>query len=80
MTIEDFAFSPRVLTIPVGSTVTATNRDEAVHDWTSDRGVWGSGDLRRGQSFSFTFEDPGTYDYLCERHPSMTGTVTVTPR
>lgn len=78
LTIRDFAFSPRILNVPVGSTVTATNQDEATHDWTSNRGVWGSGDLRTGQTFSFTFRNTGTFDYLCERHPQMTGTVNVT--
>jgi plastocyanin len=80
LTISDFAFTPRELTIPVGSTVTVVNRDEAVHDWTSATGVWASGDLRQGESFSFTFRTAGRYDYLCERHPEMTGTITVTPQ
>lgn len=78
LTIRDFTFSPRILNIPVGSTVTATNQDEATHDWTSNGGVWGSGDLRTGQAFSFTFRNGGTFDYLCERHPQMTGTINVT--
>jgi plastocyanin len=68
-----------VLTIPVGSTVTVTNQDEATHDWTSRNGVWRSGDLAQGVSYSFTFRTTGTFDYLCERHPHMTGTITVTP-
>lgn len=80
LTIRDFAFSPRVLTVPIGSTVTATNQDEATHDWTSDSGVWRSGDLPQGGSYSFTFTTSGTFGYLCERHPHMTGTITVTPR
>lgn len=79
LTIRDFAFSPRLLTVPVGTSVRATNEDEATHDWTSDTGVWRSGDLDTGQSFAFTFRTSGTFDYLCERHPQMTGTVTVTP-
>lgn len=69
-----------MLTVPVGSTVTATNKDEATHDWTSRSSVWRSGDLPPGASYSFTFPASGTFDYLCERHPQMTGTVTVTPR
>lgn len=79
LTIRDFTFSPRVLTIPVGSTVTATNQDEATHDWTSRDSVWRSGDLAQGESFSFRFPRSGTFDYLCERHPQMTGSITVTP-
>lgn len=80
VTIKDFAFSPRVLSVPVGSTVTVTNQDEATHDWTSRDGVWRSGDLPQGASYSVTFPTSGTFDYLCTRHPQMTGSIVVTPR
>jgi amicyanin len=75
--IVDFAFSPATLTITAGDTVTWTNGDPIVHTATSTTGAWDSGDLEQGASYSFTFTEPGTYDYLCTPHPSMTGRIVV---
>jgi amicyanin len=75
--IADFAFSPATLTITAGDTVTWTNADEVVHTATSTTGAFDSGDLAQGQSYSLTFTEPGTYDYLCTPHPSMTGQIIV---
>jgi plastocyanin len=47
---------------------------------TTSHGVWDSGILQKGQSFSCTFNTPGTYEYLCSVHPiQMRGTVIVRP-
>lgn len=75
--IADFAFSPPTLTIVVGESVTWTNADPVVHTATSGLGAFDSGDLDPGESFTFTFTTPGTYDYLCTPHPSMTGSIVV---
>ena len=66
-----------MLTIAVGDTVTWTNRDTVVHTATSVNGAFDSGDLDVGESYSLTFTAPGTYDYLCTPHPSMTGRIVV---
>ena len=70
------------LTVQPGTTVTWTNRDGATHTATSGvpgslDGVWDSSALSSGDSFSFTFEQPGEFSYFCRIHPFMTGTVTV---
>lgn len=75
--IADFAFSPPILTITAGDTVTWMNEDQAVHTATSATGAFDSGDLAQGASFSFTFTTPGTYAYLCSPHPDMTGQIVV---
>lgn len=75
--IRNFAFQPQTITVPVGTTVRWTNQDSVAHTSTSNNGVWDSGNLRQGQSFSFTFTKPGTFPYFCAIHPSMTATVTV---
>jgi amicyanin len=75
--IADFAFAPAELTIAVGDTVTWTNRDDMIHTATGVTGAWDSGDLALGESYSLTFTAPGTYDYLCTPHPSMTGRIIV---
>ena len=75
--IRGFAFQPNTITIPVGTTVRWTNEDSAIHTATSDDGIWDSGNLSRGQSFSFTFTKPGTFGYHCTPH-GFTGKVVVT--
>ena len=75
--ISEFAFSPATLTITAGDTVTWTNGDPVVHTATSTTGAFDSGDLADGEAFSFTFATPGTYDYLCTPHPTMTGQIVV---
>lgn len=76
ITIQGFAFSG-TRSVPAGSTVVATNQDGVTHTWTSVDEVWNSGGLSTGDSFEFTFTDPGEYDYFCSIHPQMTGSITV---
>ncbi len=76
--IENFAFNPAVLTIKKGTTVTWTNMDSAPHTVNSDT-QWelDSGSLSKGQSFSHTFNEAGTFDYHCAFHSMMTAKVIV---
>jgi plastocyanin len=75
--IADFAFVGDTQ-VPVGGKVVVTNTDGASHTWTAVDGAFDSGTLAEGQSFEFTFDEPGTYEYRCNIHPTMTGTITVT--
>jgi amicyanin len=76
--IVNFAFSPQNIIIQVGDTVTWTNQDSAPHTVTSDSGSELDSELlSQGQSYSHTFNDPGTFEYHCTPHPFMIGTVTV---
>lgn len=76
--INNFDFTPGELLVRAGTTVEWQNRAEGTpHTTTSGDGTWDSGRLGAGGSFSFTFTEPGTYDYVCTIHPSMTGTVIV---
>jgi len=78
VSIVDFAFVAKVITVPLGTTVTWTNNGNSTHTTTSTTGVWNSGDLTHGQSFSLAFTQTGTYNYFCMHHPSiMTGTINV---
>jgi plastocyanin len=76
--IKGFAFSPDSMTIKVGTTVKWTNQDSVAHTVTSDTGLFDSGDLAAGDTFSFTFTQSGTFAYHCTMHPSMTATIIVT--
>lgn len=76
--IKGFAFTPATLTIKVGTTVKWTNQDSVAHTVTSDTGIFDSGDLADGDTFTFTFTHAGTFAYHCTMHPSMTATIVVT--
>ncbi len=71
VSIEDFAFEPGNLEVPVGTTVTWTNRDSAPHDATSRDGSWETETLSDGESGSVTFDAAGEFDYYCIIYPSM---------
>jgi plastocyanin len=73
------AYGVNPLVVSMGTTVTWTNGDAIPHTATSDTGVWDSGILGPGQSFSFTFAQAGTFPYHCAIHgaASMSGTIVV---
>ncbi len=75
--IVDFGFTPATLTVTVGTTVTWTNTGQVDHTVTANGGVFDSGTLSPGASFSFTFKVAGAFAYHCAIHPFMTGTVIV---
>jgi len=76
--IKGFAFVPKVLKAKVGERITWTNDDAAPHTVTAvSGGDVDSGTIAQGASFSFTPEQAGTIAYICEIHPSMTGTIEV---
>lgn len=76
--INNFAFGPKTITVKKGAVVTWINKDSAPHNVVNDSGVFSSNILSNGQSFSFTFNNVGTYSYICSLHPSMTAEVVVT--
>jgi len=75
--IDNFSFGPAALTVPVGTTVSWTNRDDIPHTVVSTDGVFKSKVLDTDEKFSFTFSKAGTYPYFCSIHPKMTGKVLV---
>jgi plastocyanin len=75
--IDNFSFGPAELTVPVGTTVTWTNRDDIPHTVVSTDGVFKSKVLDTDEKFSFTFSKAGSYPYFCSIHPKMTGKVVV---
>jgi len=73
--IEDFKFQPAEITVTQGSTITWTNKDDVGHTvkFTFEE----SRLLGKGDSYSYTFNQKGTFDYECGPHPFMKGKVTV---
>lgn len=78
VTIDGFAFAPVTLTVPVGTTVTWTNRDEEPHTVAASDGSFHSPGMGTGATFTHTFSTAGTFDYVCSIHPMMRGSVVVT--
>jgi plastocyanin len=76
--ISNFKFDPATLTVPVGTTVTWTNQDEEPHTVAAKDGSFHSPGLDTHATYSFTFANPGSFDYVCSIHPFMTGTLVVT--
>src|SRR3954468_6892385 len=76
--IENFTFSPDVLTVSVGTEVTWENRDDIPHTVTSeDTTSFASGFLDTGDHFTYRFATPGTFPYFCSVPPMMTAKVVV---
>ncbi len=76
ITIENFEFTGPE-TASVGDTVTITNEDSVGHTWTAVDGDFDSGTIAAGETFEFTFDEAGEFDYFCSIHPEMEGTITV---
>jgi plastocyanin len=77
ITIKDFMFAPASLTIRAGTTVTWLNEDEEPHTVVSASGLFRSKAIDTQESFTFTFDKPGEYHFICTIHPQMSGTVIV---
>jgi plastocyanin len=82
ITIQTFQFKPAKLEVKAGTQVTWINQDDIRHTVTSGApekkdGRFDAPLVGKGKSFSFTFAQPGTYSYFCERHEHMRGEVQV---
>lgn len=75
--IQNMAFSPAIITVPLNATVRWSNQDGAAHTVTSMSGVFDSGNIGVGGVYMYQFTRAGTYPYKCSYHASMTGTVVV---
>ncbi len=79
VTISSAGFQPNPLQIKVGATVTWTNTDSTAHTVTSDAGLFDSGPINPGGTFSFTFPQAGTFSYHSTGNAAMVGSITVAP-
>jgi plastocyanin len=77
VTISDFQFAPASVTVNVGDTVTWSNAGPTAHSATATGGSFDTGVFPEGESRSHTFDEAGTFSYICTPHPQMKGTVTV---
>jgi plastocyanin len=79
VSIDNFTFAPKDLTVAAGTTVTWVNHDDVPHTATSTAGPqsFDSKALDTDEKYSFTFSKSGTYRYYCKVHPHMTASVVV---
>lgn len=78
VTIQNFIYSPNPITIDPGDSVRWTNLDTAQHSAISVNEGFISAVIGQNQSTTVTFNDPGTFEYVCAVHgASMKGTVIV---
>ena len=76
--IDNFSFSPATITVPTGTTIRWTNRDDSPHTVVSeDKTMFKSKVLDTDEQFTYTFTKPGIYSYFCSIHPKMTAKVVV---
>ena len=77
ITIDNFTFSPKELTVAVGTTVKWVNHDDIPHTVVEKKTTFRSKALDTDDSYSFTFTSAGAFDYFCGLHPHMVGQIIV---
>jgi len=75
--IQNFSFVQPTITVKRGDTIVWTNKDSAPHTVTGSNGGPTSETLQTNGTYSFTFKNIGTFNYICAFHPSMKGVVIV---
>ncbi len=77
VSIGDNFFEPAAATIDPGDSVTWTNNGAVPHTVTADNGLFDSGVLDPGESYTVDFDGQGTVTYYCTTHPEMRGSLIV---
>jgi plastocyanin len=77
VTIDNFTFAPKELTIAVGTTVKFVNHDDIPHTVVEKKLSFRSKPLDTDDSYSYTFATAGSFDYFCSLHPHMVGKIVV---
>ena len=79
VTASDFAFDPESVTVAAGDGIELVNDGEAEHNITAeDAGLDEDVDAGDTVTIDTSGVEPGSYDFFCEYHPAMTGTLEVT--
>jgi plastocyanin len=80
ITISNFAFAPKSITVAPGAKVSVTNKDTTTHTLTSTNSpaAFDTGDIAPGKTVTFTAPSKaGSYAYICQIHQYMQGTLIV---
>jgi plastocyanin len=81
VSIDTFEFKPQKVVVRPGTKVTWTNDEVSIHNIkdTSPLATPLSPEMGKGDTFSITYGQPGSYSYICGIHQYMTGSVEVVP-
>jgi plastocyanin len=77
VTIDNFTFGPKEVTVAVGTTVKWVNHDDIPHTVVEKNTSFRSKALDTDDSYSYTFASAGSFDYFCGLHPHMVGKIIV---
>ncbi len=75
--IDNFTFTPAEVTVSAGTPVTWINGDDIPHAVAATNHAFRSKVMDTEQQYTFTFTQPGTYEYFCALHPHMLGKIIV---
>lgn len=76
VSIVDYEYAPKIVTVKAGGTVTWTNNDRVTHTVTFDgKDI----KVKSADTYSRSYAAAGTFEYRCGIHPTMFGTVVVVP-
>jgi plastocyanin len=75
ITIDNFTFSPKELTVAVGTTIKWVNHDDIPHTVVEKQTTFRSRLLDTDDAYSYTFTSAGAFDYFCGLHPHMVGQI-----
>ncbi len=76
--IADFMYDPNPVEVAAGTEISWTNEDSATHTVTGDGDLeFDSGNVAQGESFSMSFDEVGTYAYVCTIHSQMEAEIVV---
>ena len=80
VTIKGYSFKPASLTVKVGTEVTWENQDSVEHTVTAIPGdtLMFDGTVPGGSSYKYRLTRTGSFPYVCQNHPGMSGTIIVT--
>jgi plastocyanin len=77
VTIKDFSYDPEPVTAAVGDVIAWTNEDSAPHTASLTDGSCGTDNLNQGATGALVFNEPGTYEYQCNVHPTQMAGFTI---
>lgn len=73
--IQNFAYTPSKLVVAVGTAVKVENADGTAHTVTARDKSFDTGHVEGSGTATITIDKPGTYQYFCDIHNYMTGTI-----